>query len=757
MVMLRIGLLGVLLLVESLIVIVFIRVGWLKYQTNEWLLDGMWLGLLGGLATAIGGIIAWLLTIKQPPVPAPPTDPSSNQTRISVGGGVTPGGDFVGRDKNTVNYTFNQQIYQGQEPDAPADKIHIYRQWLVERYGNIPLEVIEQAASDASQSYQQVSIESVYVALDTTTRVSEEALLRALESGQPLIREPDERMNTRDQRALSALAATALHRRLVLLGGPGSGKTTFGNRLVVALAERNWQGMEGWPERLRDCLPVVVTLRFFARWLAGQEHKPSPGLLCSFIREELEDHSLDFVWSLIEQDLNGAERVFLFLDGLDEVPASVRKTLLDTVDAFQKRYTAVRMLITCRIASYEDRSWQLPSNTYAVETLALLDREKIERFVETWYQVMAERWKRSAVEMRDRAAQLRDALFRPGSDLFRLARNPLLLTQMALVHAHNKRLPDHRAKLYDEVVEILVGRWDERRLDGEAELSRHLQAGQCELEMLIDELRRVAWEAHGRMVTQIDVEGDGGADERVADLYESQLREDLAVLHQPKPSFDWSTELIDIMRRRTGLLVEQEPKRFTFPHRTFQEFLAGSYLACEPNFASNALDKVKEGAFWREVVLLAVGYQVHVRKEIDAPLSLVAELCPAAIPADGDESAWQSVRIAGEALLEMGLNRVRLRERGRELLERVQLRLLGLVEKGLLTAKERVRCGDVLGKLGDPRFDPERLFLPRWFHGKPEPRFGFVEIRKGLFVMGSSPEEIEALKQEEHGLPGSHI
>ncbi len=55
--------------------------------------------------------------------------------------------------------------------------------------------------------------------------------------------------------------------------------------------------------------------------------------------------------------------------------------------------------------------------------------------------------------------QLQNAVRR--KDLKRLAPNPLLLTVMALVHAHKGGLPDARALLYEETVEILLWRWEQ--------------------------------------------------------------------------------------------------------------------------------------------------------------------------------------------------------------------------------------------------------------------------------------------------------
>lgn len=63
-------------------------------------------------------------------------------------------------------------------------------------------------------------------------------------------------------------------------------------------------------------------------------------------------------------------------------------------------------------------------------------------------------------------------------------------------------------------------------------------------------------------------------------------------------------------------------------------------------------------------------------------------------------------------------------------------RLTDLLEQGTLSAREQAEAGDLLGELGDPRFDPDLYFLPGRYRGEPEPLAGFVEIPPGPFVMG---------------------
>jgi len=247
---------------------------------------------------------------------------------VQIDGGIKVGkGDAViGAKISTVNIRYG--IYEGEAPRSLAEERSIYLSVIADRCGDIPLTGLDREADDAGSRYRPLGLERVYIDLDTQISVSAKAVKKALTARQaqamPLFRED----RADDMRPLSALEVTALQRRLVLTGAPGSGKTTFVNRLCLALARAEWKDLERWPKRERRRLPVLVILRDFAQWIASRPTPPEvcPALLWEFIEHDLKRRKLDFAGELVQQALEKGQAQ-VFLDGLDEVPPSLRPTV----------------------------------------------------------------------------------------------------------------------------------------------------------------------------------------------------------------------------------------------------------------------------------------------------------------------------------------------------------------------------------------------------------------------------------------------
>ena len=608
------------------------------------------------------------------------------------------GGAFVGRDQINIY----RGRYEGEIPRTDTEAREIYCQYIAQQAGVLTLRGMDRTESDAGNQRNTLSLAGIYTGLDIQQSTSDKAMATMLAKGQwqetrfdnerdikvgrELAQDDEDKM-----RPVSAIEAATLSRKWVLLGDPGSGKTTFVNYLTQILAQKNFENLPAWQEKERSILPVVIILRNFYRWAQSKgESRANSNLLRKFILHDLTNKDLIFANVLIENALEAGQAI-LILDGLDEVPPGEARTFVrDSILAFHSRYVKNRFLITCRVLSYQNEKWQLPKEYFPSFQLVPFNNEKIAEFIKAWYSEVAQKWNVPEAHTTSLAKRLLNAVQRV--DLARLAQNPLLLTVMALIHTEYGELPNSRAQLYQQAVDVLLWRWEQEKSKEHGGLSQMIallqEAGRDRNDLLLV-LGQLAFEAHRRG-------GNMDVPEAVSGISQSELLATFRELH-PMRSLDWAEAILDTMRLRSGLLIDRDGTVFTFPDRSFQEYLAATHLAKMPDFPTQAKILVETGSLWREVVLLAVGHLAHNTLNRSMPLMLAAELCPEQLTGKSD---WQEVVLSGEVLLEVGINRVSDSQTGKAILHRVQLHLGEIIEKDLLAPNFIVRAKGVLAQLG---------------------------------------------------------
>ncbi len=413
----------------------------------------------------------------------------------------------------------------------------------------------------------------------------------------------------------------------------------------------------------------------------------------------------------------------LILDGLDEVPLDTRGAVRALVKAALRAYMVERVIVTSRIRSYTAaplfRDWP-------AITLRPFTEEQITAFVRAWYQAQAQLGRFSKEEAESRADNLREAAL--SESLLPLATNPMLLTTMTLIHQREVELPDQRVQVYSMAVDILIRRW-RRWKAGRLTASEALEAFLQDDTRLRPALEHLAFVAH-----------TAGAEQETADIARAQAME-LLEDRRYAGSAAVATEFLDYVDQRAGLLVgrggdAEHPATYSFPHRTFQEYLAGCYVMGQRRRERKKLLKelAGQGDLWNLAVLLGAEELFYNRRRPEEVMDVAYELCGSNAPQT--EQDWRWVAWSGDMALLVGLERVQEDEDygGPEYIERLRDRLVALLRAGVLLPGERTRAGDILAALGDPRFAPDHWYLPR------EPLLGFVPIPEGEFVMGSDPE-----------------
>ena len=679
------------------------------------------------------------------------------QALVDTGGGafVAQGvevnhGDFVGHDKWQV---WVDKLYLNRPADqVPPDALlQAYLRAVAAECSRLPLGVVDPRFLQADPR-APVSLSNVYVDLDVVAPLREEGgkeatgLLRHLAQGEGGERTP----------LLEAIAPPEAA-RVVLLGDPGSGKTTFVHYLAFALATAaGATGEEGRPpllpagSPLQGLLPVRLVLReVAARCIPLDAQEGTAAMLWQAVHADLAAHlgegAVARLLPYLQQRLLD-EGGLILLDGLDEVPEANqrRRCLLEAVADLAAALPAgrSRVLVTARPYAYADPCWHLAG--FRTLVLAPFDDGQVARFVARWYQAVGPVMGWDDATARERGERLKQALDER-SYLADLATRPLLLTLMATLHTSWGQLPEDRAELYEETVKLLLSRWQRAREvkgpDGgtvtEPGIAKALSVGEDRVRAA---LHHLAFQAHTQQAA--------GAERQdiPADIGVGQV---LAVFAPLLPQDFNPQVLLTYLETRAGLLVGRTPGTYAFPHRSFQEYLAACHLADGQDFAARLRDLVgADQDWWRAVFLLGVG------KAKQGGLGNAVHVVNTLVPEGPEEVArremghWQAAVLAGQALLDLRFPAAGQGQPQFEaVLKRVRRWLAALLEtSGALAPRERAAAGDVLGRLGDPR--PGVGLIAR-AGGRPAlPDLVWCEVPAGPFRTGSRKEEADAYGDE---------
>jgi formylglycine-generating enzyme required for sulfatase activity len=574
-----------------------------------------------------------------------------------------------------------------------------YLQLMIAEWRTLPLEALDPNAVDATA--RRLSLEQVYVALDTTTPRSE--------PGRGKDRESFERLGQEKPLSAVEVLCQAPHGRLVLLGQPGSGKSTFARYLALTLAEALLQPRQaplkkrlpGWQGEAR--LPVFVPLRLLAASLPAETSQGTAGQVESFIRNLVDEReSLTGFGEPLLAALQESGGLVTF-DGLDEVPGQQRLLLKQALSEFAELYPRCTVLVTCRVHSYrQDPAWQL--DWAAEHTLAEFNRDKIDHFIDAWYGALAA-LPGSRIDYLSKAQTLKTAL---GPDdprgLRVLAGTPLLLTVMAIVHAQ-KSLPDSRVGVYRECVDILLMRWQGAK-EGKARRPPLLEALGTNVSALKvhQGLREIAYRAH----RSGERDRLSGSRALVSDVIIH------GVMHK-RLGAEGLEIFLDYCRHANGLLLadrvvsgrdSETEALYVFPHLSFEEYLAALHLLqTEGSGIKEAVTRAGDPA-WREVIRFLGEYLCHDEQGGNPYLAkaLLDALCPAMkTPADDDD--WRRVWLAG-VLLPGWRREVTEEEQDPVLQGRIIDRLVALLQTPAALRHDppaRAEAGRALAWLGDPR------------------------------------------------------
>lgn len=360
------------------------------------------------------------------------------------------------------------------------------------------------------------------------------------------------------EKRVPGLETVERYSKLMVLGKPGSGKTTFLKYLAIQCNEGEFQA---------HLVPIFVILKDFA------EAQGSPTLLAYITKM----YSTCSVTEAQVAELLKHGRAMVLLDGLDEVREADNSLVIKRIREFSDQFHTNQFVMTCRLAARE-----YTFEKFTEVEVANFDDQQIATFAHKWFQrqdpVKADRFFQKLGE---------------NQPIKELAKNPLLLTLLCLVFTETTNFPLNRSELYKEGLDVLLKKWDAKRNIERDQVYKKLSL-QCK-EDLLCQIALTTFDRGDYFFKQKELE------HHIADY----IRNLPDAKTDPEALQLDSEAVLKSIEAQHGLLVERARGIYSFSHLTFHGyFTAREIVACaNPQTLQQLVSHITESR-WREIFLL---------------------------------------------------------------------------------------------------------------------------------------------------------
>ena len=365
-------------------------------------------------------------------------------------------------------------------------------------------------------------------------------------------------------------------RKLIILGKPGAGKTTFLRYIAL-------RALDG--ELTDKCIPVFISLK---NW------SDSDLTLLDYIVQQFDICGFPEAQPYIERILEKG-KCLLLLDGFDEVTEKVNEAVT-TIRNFSDKYSLNRLILSCRIAA-----WNYFFDKFTDVEMADFDDKQIKIFIKNWFGKGTKK------------AKLCWETLNANPPIKELASNPLLLTMLCLTFDETMEFPRNRADLYEEALRALLTKWNAARGTKYKDVYGNLSSPRK-----VTMLSRIAAETFEKDQYFIP--------QRTLEKQISDYIKNLPEAQANKVDVD-SEAVLKAIEAQHGLLVERANRIYSFSHLTFQEYFTAKYIVDNAQWKS--LERLIENHLledkWREVFLLTTGilskadeFLIEIRKKISS-------------------------------------------------------------------------------------------------------------------------------------------
>ncbi len=355
------------------------------------------------------------------------------------------------------------------------------------------------------------------------------------------------------------------NKQSVILGEPGSGKSTLIRYLIIDLLQDSPR-LSKFSEKWGFYLPVWIPFALCSQKISHNSDISIKEILYTWFKK----NGREDLFVLVEQALED-ERLLLLIDGLDESKDELSaKTTLDRINIFIED-KKIALIATSRPYGYiklENRVLNAE-----VATLAHFSNKQQVQLSLIWFKTRlkyiqidvdeqaltlnAEKMSKSFIEELRKVASVND-----------LAKVPMLLCILIALKMQNAILPQSRFQAYEEILEYFITRHPQRRIQDsdltENPLISYFDDSKFAFSLIANYIQNNSAEGLVERETAKSIIKDFLITE-----YGNNIQEAIRK----------STEIINIGQTSLGILVEKSQLEIGFFHRSFQEYLTAYRLS----------------------------------------------------------------------------------------------------------------------------------------------------------------------------------
>lgn len=356
---------------------------------------------------------------------------------------------------------------------------------------------------------------------------------------------------------------------LMVLGGPGIGKSTFLRKIGLEALKKDGA-------LKRECIPVFLELKKFREKTVDIRQK---------IIEEFETCNFPAAAAFVDVALEQGKLLVLF-DGLDEVPSTNLIQVIEKIEDFVDQHsreipnqnTQNSFVASCRIAAYRSSF-----RRFTDVTISEFDDGQIKQFIHRWFDAEEDKALKTGEKYLTLLNQSEHIATKE------LAQTPLLLTFLCLIYDREQALPHERTTLYGSALNIILKEWSAQKRINPDPIYQGLHPA---LEEVM--LAEIAYDSFKE--DQLFFSKDTITSRITAFLTD--------MLDAPKClNADAVLTAIEVQQ---GILVERATDAYSFSHLTLQEYLTALHIV-ENHLENDLVTQHLVDDSWREIFLLVSG------------------------------------------------------------------------------------------------------------------------------------------------------